>query len=119
MKKGDIVEIKAYVEARYGWPQDTAIHIPEDATKEQQKKMQVRSLFRFSFEGFGVLVGKSYLATGISNQRPGNYLLDDFEDPPFLSEDKRHPVWVVEPHVDEDRYYLPIRCLASDLEKDG
>lgn len=105
MKKGDIVRIKAYVETSYN--------------KNNVKKLDRFQLAPSSCDQIilptGLLLGKSYLATGIGKGCSGfQRTLDD--DPSYLDEDKRHPVWVVEPHADEDRYYLTIRCLEKDLE---
>ena len=115
MEKGDLVIVHAVVIASYGSPLGgELIHEPE--LEHRTKKR----LFRFEICPFpAVMVGTSYRATGYyypGHTGSGKWFDDDMPEPAHLSEDKRHPVIMVQP-LDCPRWLKPSACLERDLEK--
>ena len=113
VSKGDIVNIKAYVFTSYGRSVDEG-KIRDFGTNIHQPKGSglIKALFRFSFSHpwVGIVLGKSYRATG-------RYHSVQYDDTlPYLIEDKRHSVIMVQPLDGTQRYYEPIPCLEEDLE---
>lgn len=109
MKKGDLVRVKAQVVTRFPniWTGGTLVHEPKRGQATSKK-----CLYRLDFEPWtGMIVGKSYLATGLYEQA-GDYWDGNYAS---LKEDKRHAVWLVEP-IDSNRWVKPFACLEVDLE---
>ena len=108
MNKGDIVLVRATVRTEYGTGyEDEVVHQPRHSPAEIGN---VKSLFRQQHPEpwRGLVVGKSYLVTGI-------YWLDGYESRGVLAGDYHHLVWMVEP-LDGNRYIKLWHCLEEDLE---
>ena len=104
MKKGDRVLVKATVRTGYA-----RISNNEDVIYEPRGGG--KRILRYPHtDVIGIIIGYSWRATGHYSPR-----VDD--NPPFLSEDKRHKVWLVESlRGGDERYIEPLVCLEADLE---
>ena len=114
-KKGDVVEVKATVSTEYrdrtsrspgylGMMNLTLVHVPP-YDKEILKCLLKRSFHR---PQKGMVVGHTVRATGHYEGVPYP------DDAPYLSEDKRHRVVVVE-SLRSQRWTPPWICLEEDL----
>lgn len=122
IRKGNIVLVKAKAVSGYMNEQnisdcrsmDSLIHEPRPESPIGGKKCLVRAEFYKPLHG--VVIGKTYRATGYyrGGWRMGEHAQDD--DPPYLEEDKRHWGWLVEPLDNTTLYREPIFVLEKDLE---
>jgi len=125
IRKGNIVLVKAKAVSGYMNEQnipdcrsmDSLIHEPRPESPIGGKKCLVRAEFYKPL--YGVVIGKTYRATGLYKGMPKRYLLSfetSDDDPPYLEEDKRHWGWLVEPLDGTVLYREPIFVLEKDLE---
>jgi hypothetical protein len=114
MRKGQKVIVNATVDSRYGVHNPDVlelVHCPEGL----EPGVNIKSLFRWkkTKPWLGVVVGRSYRATGIYRAEPDSEFYDPYRDR-ALDEDVRHVVWMLEP-LEGWRYLKPVPCLEKDL----
>ena len=138
MKKGNIVTVHAELYTIYEHPDRYVktqeiinssglykweiIHIPfafsgvhVNDYNYTNMKLLIKKIYLKIFQE--LVIGKTYLATGIREETKHSFYEDgDYDyDPPYLREDRRHSCWLVEPIDNGDRLLQPIHCLEEDL----
>jgi len=103
-KKGDIVVCDRYVTTGINLSSDIP-NLYIELKVERGNVNNQKNLYSIVFKdpSFGIVIGQSYLATGIYFPCHGHDY--DFE-PAVLEEDKRHIVLVVEPLRENSQRYL-------------
>ena len=111
MKKGDVVIVRAYALTSYNDMETLGaelVHCPKGTWKSKKLYRQ-----KAHEPWTGLVVGTSYRATG--HYDSGATDMYSTPDPPYLIEDKRHPVVMVQ-RLDTERWLRPVACFDADLE---
>ena len=135
-KKGDMVRVFAEVHVTYfgdkddrkHWKDWEVVHEPEDKSVffgglDGHEPLDRKVLLRREIAGgrWGLVVGYTKKATGYywpSRIRFSQDGAGDDVDPPYLEQDKRHLVVVIEPcDVGDQRYRPTFYCFEEDLRR--